>query len=56
MIGDPSGRNSERSALESDAVSQNAEKIAGNLRKVFENHGKLLWDSKKGAERLSDLM
>lgn len=52
MIGDPSGKNTERPAQEHDIVSQNTKKLANNIVTVFQNHANLFWDSKNGKEPL----
>ncbi len=40
MIGDPSGKESERQRLEESAVSANVKGIAAVLKRVFENHAR----------------
>ncbi|XP_047995666.1 tyrosine--tRNA ligase, mitochondrial [Leguminivora glycinivorella] len=42
-IGDPSGRSTDRTALQSDVISQNISCIKKNLETVFENHQKYIW-------------
>ncbi|ODM95571.1 Tyrosine--tRNA ligase, mitochondrial [Orchesella cincta] len=54
LIGDPSGKNSERPALDRDVAMRNAGMLAKNIATVFENHNKLFWDSKLGKERLPE--
>lgn len=55
MIGDPSGKSTDRVALESELVKANAASISAALRKIFDNHANLLWDDKKGKEPLKPL-
>ncbi|XP_013199856.1 tyrosine--tRNA ligase, mitochondrial isoform X2 [Amyelois transitella] len=42
-IGDPSGRSTDRVALEADVINQNITCIKKNLETVFENHYKYIW-------------
>jgi len=46
MIGDPSGRSTERSALPREAVRHNAGRISDNLRRIFDNHLTHFWINK----------
>lgn len=52
MIGDPSGKNTERPSLESQTVEENTRKLASNILTVFKNHADHFWDDKQGAEPL----
>ncbi|XP_023304366.2 tyrosine--tRNA ligase, mitochondrial [Lucilia cuprina] len=47
LIGDPSGRKTERSQLQDSIVEHNLEAIKKQLEKVFQNHLDCLWDDKK---------
>ncbi|XP_053607108.1 tyrosine--tRNA ligase, mitochondrial [Plodia interpunctella] len=42
-IGDPSGRNSDRVALEKDFIDNNIKCIKKNLETVFDNHYRYIW-------------
>lgn len=52
LVGDPSGRTTERSALNQDVVDANATKIAANLYRIFDNHQKYFWHDDKGTSLL----
>ena len=43
-IGDPSGRNTERTAMEFDIVAHNVDSIHQQITKVFDNHRQLLYE------------
>lgn len=43
-IGDPSGKSSERNALEAKELNQNLSCIKKQLHKIFDNHRKYLWN------------
>ncbi|KAI5651747.1 tRNA synthetases class I (W and y) domain-containing protein [Phthorimaea operculella] len=45
-IGDPSGRSTDRVALQKDVIQENISCIKKNLETVFENHQKYLWSEK----------
>lgn len=47
-IGDPSGRSSDRIALQKDILQENIKSIKKNLETVFENHEKYLLPENKG--------
>lgn len=55
LIGDPSGRKSERSQLHMDVVSKNLESIQKQLVNIFQNHQECLWDEKKSKFKLKNL-
>lgn len=42
-IGDPSGRSSDRVALQKESLQENITCIKNNLKTVFENHKKYIW-------------
>lgn len=44
LIGDPSGRSTERSMLEMDTVEKNLTSIRKQIEGVFENHMKYFWN------------
>lgn len=48
MIGDPSGRNTERSAMELQTINHNLESIRGQIERVFDNHYNLIWKQERG--------
>ncbi|CAL8074421.1 unnamed protein product [Orchesella dallaii] len=56
LIGDPSGKNSERPSLERDVVIRNSEKLARNIFHVFNNHNELFWDNNKGVQKLPECL
>lgn len=43
FVGDPSGRNTDRTALQKDIIHNNVSFIKKNLETVFENHQKYIW-------------
>lgn len=43
-IGDPSGKSTERNALESKELKHNLSCIKKQLHKIFDNHRKYLWN------------
>lgn len=45
-IGDPSGKSTERNALETDELKHNLSCIKKQLQKIFDNHRKYLWKEK----------
>lgn len=47
FIGDPSGRSTERVALQQEIIHNNIKCIKSNLETVFENHEKYIWTEKK---------
>ncbi|KAH8283493.1 hypothetical protein KR018_004146 [Drosophila ironensis] len=47
LIGDPSGRKTERNQLGESAIETNLRAIEQQLRRVFENHEQCLWDTSK---------
>ncbi|XP_028173631.1 tyrosine--tRNA ligase, mitochondrial [Ostrinia nubilalis] len=46
-IGDPSGKTSDRVALQSETIQQNIIGIKKNLETVFENHQKYIWSKEE---------
>lgn len=42
LIGDPSGRNSERKTLEKDAAYHNLAEIRSQIKTIFHNHEELM--------------
>ena len=55
MVGDPSGKNTERPELDSSIVLKNCGKISENILTVFNNHEKYFWDDKRGSEKLQPI-
>lgn len=55
LIGDPSGRKTERSLLQESIVEHNLQSIKKQLKNVFENHLNYLWDDKKHKQALPNL-
>ncbi|CAH0579111.1 unnamed protein product [Chrysodeixis includens] len=47
FIGDPSGRSTERVALQHEIIENNIQCIKNNLETVFENHEKYIWKDEK---------
>ena len=47
LVGDPSGKSTERPALEKDAVLRNIEGIRNNIKNIFRNHQELYWPKEK---------
>lgn len=45
-IGDPSGKSTERNALEADELKHNLSCIKKQLQQIFHNHEKYLWPEK----------
>ncbi|XP_053682267.1 tyrosine--tRNA ligase, mitochondrial [Sabethes cyaneus] len=46
QIGDPSGRSTERKAMQLDTLSHNLDRIGAQIRRIFENHRRLLWEKR----------
>ncbi len=46
VIGDPSGRSSERRQLDAKEVVENSKRLEKNIRKIFENHENFIWKMK----------
>ncbi|XP_049869123.1 tyrosine--tRNA ligase, mitochondrial [Pectinophora gossypiella] len=46
LIGDPSGRSTDRVALQKDIIQENIDCIKHNLEMVFDNHEKYIWTDK----------
>lgn len=55
LIGDPSGRKTERNQLGQSVIETNLEAIERQLRKVFKNHEDCLWDTQKYSSKLAPL-
>ncbi|XP_016974352.1 tyrosine--tRNA ligase, mitochondrial [Drosophila rhopaloa] len=55
LIGDPSGRRTERNQLGESVIETNLRAIEQQLRQVFENHEKCLWDTNKHKSPLAPL-
>ncbi|XP_026725109.1 tyrosine--tRNA ligase, mitochondrial [Trichoplusia ni] len=47
FIGDPSGRSTERVALQQEIIQNNIKCIKSNLETVFENHQKYIWNDER---------
>ncbi|KAK4025619.1 tyrosine--tRNA ligase, mitochondrial-like [Daphnia magna] len=52
LIGDPSGKASERIALPEGKVRDNADVIAENITRIFQNHQKYIWEKNRDPNRL----
>ncbi|XP_001361216.2 tyrosine--tRNA ligase, mitochondrial [Drosophila persimilis] len=55
LIGDPSGRKTERNQLGESIIESNLKAIEQQLTRVFENHEKCLWDNRKNSTPLQPL-
>ncbi|XP_030388458.1 tyrosine--tRNA ligase, mitochondrial [Scaptodrosophila lebanonensis] len=55
LIGDPSGRKTERNQLGESTIETNQRAIEEQLRKVFKNHLDCLWDTGKNTRALPPL-
>lgn len=55
LIGDPSGRKTERSQIQENVVEHNSISIKKQLETVFQNHFDCLWDNKKHKKPLPPL-
>lgn len=55
MIGDPSGKNSERAALGAEKVARNSSFISENIERIFRNHEEHLWRGKGYKDTLQPL-
>lgn len=53
LIGDPSGRNTERDSLAQANLQRNLDAIRSQIARVFDNHKRYLWNESKG--KASDL-
>ena len=54
LIGDPSGKSTERKALDPKEVDNNSKNIESSIRKIFENHENYIW-KKKGNNYQKDI-
>ena len=50
LIGDPSGRTTERNKIENDTLIINTDKIQKTISKIFKNHEELFWKEDKKNE------
>ncbi len=48
LIGDPSGKSSERIALPEENVKENTNVIGENITRIFQNHEKYIWEKNRG--------
>lgn len=55
LIGDPSGRKTERNQLGESVIETNLKAIEQQLRQVFKNHEDCLWDTRKHSTKLASL-
>lgn len=55
LIGDPSGRKTERNQLGELVIETNLKAIEQQLRRVFRNHEDCLWDTRKYSSKLAPL-
>lgn len=55
MIGDPSGRSTERAHLANDNLQHNLAAIRKQIERVFDNHRHLFWNKQKSAIELKDV-
>lgn len=46
-IGDPSGRKTERDALQTNTIDDNIAGLYKNIETIFNNHEKFLWKSQE---------
>lgn len=49
-IGDPSGKSTERNALETQELKHNLSCIKKQLHRIFDNHRKYLWNEKTNSK------
>ncbi len=47
MIGDPSGRSTERDSLDNKEVISNSTLIQSTIARIFKNHEELFWSKEK---------
>lgn len=47
LIGDPSGRSTERNLLEREVMQRNLDKIRGQMERIFGNHKECFYPEKK---------
>ena len=52
MIGDPSGKTTERTALPAEKVKANADAIKENIQRIFQNHQQYLWEKNRNPTTL----
>ncbi|XP_037950735.1 tyrosine--tRNA ligase, mitochondrial-like [Teleopsis dalmanni] len=55
LVGDPSGRKTERNQLGHTVIEENLQGITNQLKRIFQNHQDLLWDDKKHRQKLPEL-
>ncbi|XP_070501857.1 tyrosine--tRNA ligase, mitochondrial [Chironomus tepperi] len=56
LIGDPSGRNTERKLLENEIIQNNLVGIKKQINNIFDNHRAYFWEKKSKKEQLKELM
>lgn len=52
LIGDPSGRNTERTTLGQSILDKNLQSIEQQIRKIFQNHNEYIWSRKQPTEQI----
>ncbi|XP_036331579.1 tyrosine--tRNA ligase, mitochondrial isoform X2 [Rhagoletis pomonella] len=55
LIGDPSGRKTERNQMGETEIETNLKAIKSQLARIFQNHQDCLWDDSKNKRKLPDL-
>lgn len=51
LIGDPSGRSTERKPLDSEDIIRNTNNIQNLIMKIFSNHEKYIWSKQNQSEK-----
>ena len=52
LIGDPSGRRTERNSLDNKEIISNTDKIQRTIAQIFKNHEELFWTSEDKLPKL----
>ena len=55
LVGDPSGRSTERKIIEKHVIQENAEKLEVSLKRIFYNHNKYFWNDPQATSPLIPL-
>ncbi|XP_058835234.1 tyrosine--tRNA ligase, mitochondrial [Topomyia yanbarensis] len=56
QIGDPSGRSSERQAMQLETMNRNLTSIRAQIERIFEHHARLLWEGRGQSGALKPIL
>ena len=55
LVGDPSGRNTERQIMSDSIIAKNLASIEQQICRLFKNHADIFWKKKKHTAELKDI-